>query len=45
MKHWHGATATSSMTHIAITGIRDGKSTTWLEEVTEAQHTARPDQK
>ena len=45
VKHWHGATATSSMPHIAITGIKDGKSTTWLEEVTEAQYTARPDRK
>lgn len=38
VKHWHGATPTNSMTHLAITGVRDGKNTEWLEPVTDAQY-------
>ncbi len=38
VKHWHGATATSSMTHIALSGILDGKSVQWLEKVSEEQY-------
>lgn len=39
VKHWHGASPTSSMTHIALTGtLADGKNVEWLEEVTEEQY-------
>lgn len=38
VKHWHGATATSSMTHIAITPSRDGRNVTWLEQVSAEQY-------
>jgi hypothetical protein len=31
-KHWHGATQTGSMTHIAITEQLDGNAVTWMEE-------------
>ena len=34
-KHWHGAKATTAMTHIAITEFRDGKNVEWLEKVTD----------
>jgi quercetin dioxygenase-like cupin family protein len=37
-KHWHGATATSAMTHIAIQEAKDGKVVEWLEHVTDAQY-------
>ena len=37
-KHWHGATATTAMSHIAIQERRDGSPVTWLEHVTEAQY-------
>ncbi|MDM0116268.1 cupin domain-containing protein [Variovorax sp. J22R133] len=37
-KHWHGATNTSSMSHIAIQEHIDGKSVTWMEHVTDAQY-------
>lgn len=37
-KHWHGATATSSMVHIAIQERLDGKNVEWLEHVTDAQY-------
>lgn len=34
VKHWHGASERSAMSHIAITPVaKDGKSVTWLEKV------------
>ena len=33
VKHWHGATATSGMTHIAIQGAVDVKNVDWMEKV------------
>jgi len=38
VKHWHGATATTSMTHLAITGLKEGKSVQWMENVTDEQY-------
>jgi quercetin dioxygenase-like cupin family protein len=38
-KHWHGATATVAMTHIAIQEALDGRAVEWLEEVSEEQAT------
>lgn len=38
IKHWHGASPTTAMMHMAITGYQDGKSTEWLEEVTDEQY-------
>jgi quercetin dioxygenase-like cupin family protein len=35
VKHWHGATSTGEMTHIAITGHADGTNVHWLEHVTD----------
>lgn len=37
-KHWHGATATTAMTHLAIAEKLDGKSADWLEQVTDDQY-------
>jgi quercetin dioxygenase-like cupin family protein len=37
-KHWHGATATTGMTHIAIQEALNGKTVEWLEQVSEAQY-------
>ncbi|HEY0314036.1 MAG TPA: cupin domain-containing protein [Allosphingosinicella sp.] len=37
-KHWHGATATTAMTHIAIQESLDGSPVTWMEHVTDAQY-------
>lgn len=39
-KHWHGATATTSMTHIAIQEAQDGKVVEWLEKVSDEQYQA-----
>jgi quercetin dioxygenase-like cupin family protein len=38
VKHWHGATATTAMTHIAIQEALDGKAVDWLEHVTDEQY-------
>lgn len=32
-KHWHGATATTAMTHIAIQEAWEGKTVEWMEKV------------
>jgi len=39
-KHWHGATTTMAMTHIAIYEELDGKSAEWMEEVSDEQYKA-----
>lgn len=39
-KHWHGATATTSMTHIAIQEHLDGKVVEWMEQVSDEQYQA-----
>ncbi|MBV8970477.1 MAG: carboxymuconolactone decarboxylase family protein [Verrucomicrobia bacterium] len=38
VKHWHGATATDRMTHIAIQEAVDGKNVNWMEKLTEEQY-------
>lgn len=37
-KHWHGATATTAMTHIAIQEQLDGRAVDWLEHVSDEQY-------
>jgi quercetin dioxygenase-like cupin family protein len=37
-KHWHGATATNGMSHIAIQENLDGKVVDWMEKVTDEQY-------
>jgi quercetin dioxygenase-like cupin family protein len=37
-KHWHGASATVAMTHIAIQENLGGKVVDWMEKVTEEQY-------
>ena len=39
-KHWHGATATTGMTHIAILESLDGKAVDWMEHVTDEEYRA-----
>ena len=39
-KHWHGATATTAMTHIAIVEKLDGKTVDWMEKVTDEEYAA-----
>jgi quercetin dioxygenase-like cupin family protein len=37
-KHWHGATATTAMIHIAIQEQLDGKTVNWMEKVSDGQY-------
>jgi quercetin dioxygenase-like cupin family protein len=37
-RHWHGASPTTAMTHIAIQESLDGKAVDWLEPVSDAQY-------
>jgi quercetin dioxygenase-like cupin family protein len=37
-KHWHGATPTTVMTHIAIQEALNGKVVEWMEHVTDEQY-------
>ena len=42
-KHWHGASPTTAMTHIAIQEQVDGSAATWQEQVREEDYLARSD--
>jgi quercetin dioxygenase-like cupin family protein len=37
-KHWHGATATTAMSHIAIQEALNGSPVTWMEKVSDEQY-------
>ena len=37
-KHWHGATATTGMTHIAIQEALNGSTVEWMEKIDDAQY-------
>jgi quercetin dioxygenase-like cupin family protein len=37
-RHWHGATATSAMSHIAVVEMLDGKVADWMEAVSEEDY-------
>jgi len=37
-KHWHGATPTTAMTHIAIQEKLNGSAVEWMEHVTDTQY-------
>lgn len=37
-RHWHGASPTTGMTHIAVQESLDGKPVDWMEPVTDAQY-------
>lgn len=39
-KHWHGASPTTAMTHIAIQEQMDGRTVDWLEKVSDEQYAA-----
>lgn len=39
-KHWHGASPSTAMTHIAIQEELDGKAVDWLEQVSDEQYSA-----
>ena len=37
-KHWHGATPTTAMTHVAVLESLDGKNVEWLERVSDPEY-------
>ncbi len=39
-KHWHGAAPTTTMTHIAIAELLDGKAVDWMEKVSDQEYTS-----
>jgi quercetin dioxygenase-like cupin family protein len=39
-KHWHGASATNAMTHIAMQEALDGSFATWMDKVTDEDYAA-----
>ena len=39
-KHWHGAGPQTTMAHVAIAEVRDGKFVEWMEKVTDQQYEA-----
>jgi quercetin dioxygenase-like cupin family protein len=39
-RHWHGATPTTAMTHMAIQEALDGKVVEWMEKVSDEQYNA-----
>ena len=39
-KHWHGATPTTAMTHVAIVEQLDGKAVEWMEKVGDDEYAA-----
>jgi len=41
-KHWHGAAPTTPMTHSAIVELLDGRSTDWMEKVSEEEYLTGP---
>jgi len=46
VKHWHGASPTEPMTHVAVQEARDGSTVEWLEPVSDEQYGtgAEPDE-
>jgi quercetin dioxygenase-like cupin family protein len=37
-KHWHGASPTTAMTHIAVQETLNGKAVDWMEKVTDEEY-------
>ena len=42
-QHWHGATATTGMSHFAIQEALDGKPVNWLQKVTDEEYLVEPE--
>ena len=43
VKHWHGATTTNRMSHIAITNVLDDRNVDWLEQVSDVEYAGQPE--
>jgi 4-carboxymuconolactone decarboxylase len=42
VRHWHGASASASMTHIAVAESLNGSVVTWMEQVSDAEYARGP---
>ena len=42
VKHWHGATTTNRMSHVAITNVVEGRNVDWLEQVSDVEYAGQP---
>ena len=42
VRHWHGATSTTAMSHLSVAETVEGKNVDWLEPVSDAQYSAGP---
>jgi quercetin dioxygenase-like cupin family protein len=42
VRHWHGATPTTAMAHIAVQEAQNGSPVTWMEQVTDEQYGKGP---
>ncbi|MFP5232770.1 MAG: cupin domain-containing protein [Acidobacteriota bacterium] len=42
-KHWHGATPSTAMSHIAVQERLNGKAVDWMEQVSDAQYRRNPE--
>lgn len=40
VKHWHGASDTNAMSHIALQEVRNGSAAEWMEQVSDSQYGA-----
>jgi quercetin dioxygenase-like cupin family protein len=40
-KHWHGASPTNAMTHLAMQESLDGSHATWMEKVTDEEYSGK----
>jgi len=38
VKHWHGASPSTNMTHTAVTEMQDGKNVEWMEKVSDKDY-------
>jgi quercetin dioxygenase-like cupin family protein len=38
VKHWHGATETTSMSHIAVTNVVNGQTVEWIQKVSDEEY-------
>jgi 4-carboxymuconolactone decarboxylase len=43
VRHWHGASADASMTHIAVAEALNGSAVTWMEKVSDAEYARGPE--
>jgi quercetin dioxygenase-like cupin family protein len=41
-RHWHGASPSTALTHLALQEAKEGQTVTWAEHVSDADYAAEP---